>query len=114
MCCSELKSATGVANEVLISFLIFDQLTAKGPAAAQASGVDPAMAGKMAKAFADVYSKSADAATAGADFAAGGMGIQSTIGQGTKDAEKLLHEEAMRRGLHGEAAKNVMKKFDAA
>src|SRR5262249_20490040 len=88
-------------------------LTQKGVEAAQAAGLDPrALMGKIGEEFAKIYAKSPDAAAAGAQFSTGRMGIESTLGQRTKDAEQLLQEGAMRRGIQGEAAKQVMTDFD--
>ena len=90
------------------------KLTEKGAAAARAAGYDPEeMAGKIGQEFAKIYAKTPEASKAAAQFTKSQGGIESTLGQRSKDAEQLLKEEGMRRGLYGESAKAEMRAFDA-
>lgn len=89
------------------------QLTPKGVTIAVEAGLDPnALKGKLAQEFTKTYAKTGDAALAGRQLAQSELGIESTIGQRTKDWDRLFEEEAMRKGLRGDAAKRVMKDFD--
>lgn len=89
------------------------QLTPKGVQVAIEAGLDPsALRGKLAQEFTKTYARTGDAAAAGRQYATHELGIDSTIGQRTKDAQHLLEEGAMRRGLHGEGAKQEMRAFD--
>jgi hypothetical protein len=89
------------------------QLTAKGAEAAKRQGIDPGeLSNEIAKNFAKTYSKTGDEAAAGLAARRDEFGIPSTVGQRTKDAEKLTGEESMRRGLYGQKAKETITGFD--
>lgn len=90
------------------------KLTPKGLAAVKAAGLDPAsVQGDMAKEFAKTYAKTGDAAAAGLKTEARAYGVETTLGQRTKDPQQLLREKNLRFGLEGQAAKDVMTGFDA-
>lgn len=90
------------------------QLTPAGEAAAKSAGYDPAqMTADIQREFAKTYAKSGnDAQTSVAALADHEFKIPSTIGQRTKDSQQLLDEKAMRFGLHGQAAKEIITSFD--
>lgn len=90
------------------------QLTEEGAAAAKAAGYDPAqMTADIRKEFAKTYARTdGDASAAIAATTDHEFGIPSTLGQRTKDSQQLLDEKAMRYGLHGQAAKEIMTSFD--
>jgi len=89
------------------------QLTPKGAQLAIDVGLDPnILSGRLGQEFAKTYSRTGNATQAAQQVVSHDLGIESTIGQRTKDAERLLEEGAMRRGLNGEAAKAEMRAFD--
>ncbi|RTL64644.1 MAG: hypothetical protein EKK41_21160 [Hyphomicrobiales bacterium] len=89
------------------------QLTPKGAQIAIDAGLDPsALTGRIGHEFAKTYARTGEAAAAGRQFASHDLGIESTVGQRTKDAQQLLEEGAMRRGIYGESAKQEMRAFD--
>ena len=89
------------------------QLTPKGVQIAVEAGLDPqALVGKLGQEFAKTYARTGEAAMAGRQVASTDLGIESTIGQRTKDAQRLTEEGAMRRGLYGEGAKQELRAFD--
>lgn len=89
------------------------QLTPKGAQLAVEVGLDPnILSGRLGQEFAKTYSRTGNAAQAAQQVVSHDLGIESTIGQRTKDAERLLEEGAMRRGLYGEGAKTEMRAFD--
>lgn len=119
--------ATGEALSVPIAALwrklvtvpgVFDasagQLTPKGVNLAIEAGLDPkTFTREMAENFAKEYAITGEAAAAGRQFASHDLGIESSLGQRTKDPAQLLEEGAMWRGLRGDAAKQEMQDFYA-
>lgn len=90
------------------------QLTAEGKRLAASQGLDPAaMQADIAKTFAQTYSRTRDASQAALKAEGGEFGIPSTVGQGTKDSWQLTQEEAARRNLYGDRARDTMQAFDA-
>lgn len=88
-------------------------LTAKGAEAARRAGVDPAqMQGTAAKEFAATYAKTGDEAAAAIQGQSKAYGVETSLGQRTKDPQQLLREKNMRMGIYGENAKSVMSEFD--
>lgn len=88
-------------------------LTPKGYQIAIDAGLDPSTFTKdMAKKFATEYATSADAAIAGRQFATHDLGIESTVGQRSKNASDLLEEMAMRKGVKGTEAERIINEFD--
>lgn len=88
-------------------------LTPKGYQIAIDAGLDPSTFTKdMAKKFAAEYATTADAAAAGRQFASDTLGIESTVGQRTKNASDLLQEGAMRKGVKGTEAERIINEFD--
>lgn len=89
-------------------------LTPEGQRLAQSQGLDPAaMQADIAKTFAQTYSKTREASQAALAAERGEFGIESSAGQRSKDPWQLTQEEAMRRNLHGEKARDTMQAFDA-
>lgn len=91
------------------------KLTSKGAEAATKLGIDPDILSEdIAKKFAELYAKSRGTAAdeLGAKVSTQTLGIPSTLGQRTKDAERLLQEKAMRYGVYGQNAKEIMQGFD--
>jgi hypothetical protein len=111
-----IASGINAASRALLARSLVNRdgtLTAKGIEAARAAGVDPGdLQGDLARTFARTYAMSPDAAEAGARFSTDALGIPTTVGQRTKDAAHLLDEKAMRYGVYGEKAKQVMQDFD--
>ncbi|WP_072396455.1 hypothetical protein [Hyphomicrobium sp. CS1GBMeth3] len=90
------------------------KLTPKGEALAKSQGLDPAAVnGDIARTFAQTYSRTRDASQAAIKAQEGEFGIPSTVGQRSKDSWQLTQEEAMRRNLYGERARDTMQAFDA-
>lgn len=90
------------------------QLTQRGVKAVVEAGLDPAAFTKdMSAKFAKAYAKSGDAAMAGRQFATHDLGIESTVGQRTKNPAELLKEGAMWRGNEGEVARQHITDFYA-
>jgi hypothetical protein len=90
------------------------QLTAEGQAAAKSAGYDPAqMTADIQREFAKTYAKTGgDASSSIAAASDAEWKIPSSLGQRTKDQQRLLDEKAMRMGVQGQAAKEVMERFD--
>ena len=89
-------------------------LTPEGQRLAQSQGLDPAaMQADIAKTFAQTYSKTREASQAALAAERGEFGIESSAGQRSKDPWQLTQEEAMRRNLYGEKARDTMQAFDA-
>lgn len=90
------------------------KLTAKGIAAAKAAGIDDASAleGKIAQEFANTYAKTGDAAAAALSAESGAYGVESSLGQRTKDPMQILREKGYRMGNYGDAAKQSMSDLD--
>ena len=90
------------------------QLTPEGQRLAASQGLDPqAMQADISKTFAQTYAQTRDASQAAIKAQQGDFGIPSTVGQRTKDSWQLTQEEAMRRNLYGERARDTMQAFDA-
>jgi hypothetical protein len=90
-------------------------LTDKGREAASKLGLEPDMlVGKIGEEFSKIYAAAPDTVKKqlGEQFSAKTLGIPSTLGQRTKDAEQLLQEKAMRYGVYGENAKGIIQEFD--
>lgn len=89
------------------------KLTPKGEAFARAEGLDPVgIEAEVARTFAQTYSRTRSGSQAALKAQEVEFGIPSTIGQRTKDKELLGQEEAMRRGIYGDKAKQAIKEFD--
>lgn len=89
------------------------QLTPEGQRLAASQGLDPnAMQADISKTFAQTYAKTRDASQAAIKAQEGEFGIPSTAGQRSKDKWQLMEEEAMRRNLYGERARDTMQAFD--
>jgi len=90
------------------------KLTAKGLAAAKSAGIDDASAleGKIAQEFASTYAKTGDAAAAAVKAETGAYGVETTLGQRTKDPMQLLREKGYRMGNYGDAAKQQIVGLD--
>lgn len=90
------------------------QLTPAGEAAAKSAGYDPAqMTADIQREFAKTYAKTAgDASSSIASATDAEWKIKSSLGQRTKDQQQLLDEKAMRMGVQGQAAKEVIERFD--
>lgn len=91
------------------------QLTPKGAEIARKAGMDPAVMSREAQAeMAKTYAMTGDAAQAAIMSNTRPLGISSvTKGQLTKDKEQLAMEEAMRRGIYGNNAKEIILANDA-
>ena len=90
------------------------QLTDEGRKLAVAQGLDPAaMEADVARTFARTYAQTRNASEAAVQAEKGDFGIESTLGQRTKDPWQLTQEEAMRRNLYGEKARDTIQAFDA-
>lgn len=91
------------------------KLTAKGLAAAKAAGIDDAGAleGKIAQEFAATYAKTGDAAASALKAESGAYGVETTLGQRTKDPMQILREKGYRMGNYGDAAKQSITELDA-
>lgn len=90
-------------------------LTDKGREAAARLGLEPDMlTGKIGQEFSKIYAAAPDTAKAqlAEQFSAKTLGIPSTVGQRSKDAQQLLQEKGMRYGVYGDNAKNIMQEFD--
>jgi len=90
-------------------------LTDKGREAAARVGLEPDMlTGKIGQEFSKIYAAAPDAAKAqlAEQFSAKTLGIPSTVGQRSKDAQQLLQEKSMRYGVYGDNAKTIMQEFD--
>ncbi|MBX9842588.1 MAG: hypothetical protein K2Z80_12345 [Xanthobacteraceae bacterium] len=89
-------------------------LTPEGQRLAASQGLDPAaMQADIAKTFAQTYSQTRNASQAALAAERGDFGIESTVGQRSKDPWQLTQEEAMRRTLYGEKARDTVQAFDA-
>ena len=89
------------------------KLTARGEAAARSAGLDPAqIESEVARTFAQTYARTGKASEAAIHAQTGEFGIPSTAGQRSKDPWQLTQEEAMRRNLYGERARDTMQAFD--
>jgi len=90
------------------------KLTAKGIEAAKRAGIDDASAleGALAKEFASTYAKTGDAAAAALQAESRAYGVETTLGQRTKDPMQLLREKGMRMGNYGDAAKQQVTELD--
>lgn len=89
------------------------KLTEKGAAAARAEGLVPEeMEAQIAKEFAKTYAKTGRASEAALKAQETEFGIKSTAGQRSKDPWQLTQEEAMRRNLYGEKARDTIQAFD--
>lgn len=90
------------------------QLTAKGVAAAKAANIDAAeLQGNIAKEFAATYAKTGDAAASAMKAEAGAYGVETSLGQRTRDPMQLLREKGYRMGNYGDAAKQQITDLDA-
>lgn len=88
-------------------------LAGEGSEAATRAGVDPsAMDPEAAKTFAKTYAMTGDSAEAATRSASQPFGIPATRGQVTKRPDLLTQEEAMRRNLYGDQARETMTAFD--
>jgi hypothetical protein len=90
-------------------------LTDKGREAAARLGLEPDMlTGKIGQEFSKIYAAAPDTAKAqlAEQFSAKTLGIPSTVGQRSKDAEQLMRELSMRYGVYGENAKTIIQEFD--
>lgn len=119
--------AAGVPAEILASKLwgrfvvepkLFNrstgQLTPEGQRLAMSQGLDPAaMQADISKTFAQTYAKTRSASQAAIKAQEGEFNIPSSVGQRTKDSWQLTQEEAARRNLYGDQARDAMKAFDA-
>lgn len=92
------------------------QLTPLGEKAARDSGLDPAaLTPELKKTFAKTYAANPKDASAAVNAVTDKeFGIPSTIGQRTKDSEQLLKEKAMRSGVYGPQAKEIIVGADEA
>lgn len=89
------------------------RLTARGEVAARSAGLDPAqIESAVARTFAQTYARTRKASEAAIYAQQGDFGIPSTAGQRSKDPWQLTQEEAMRRNLYGEKARDTMQGFD--
>jgi hypothetical protein len=90
------------------------QLTELGKAAAAKLGLDPdSMASETQKVFAKTYAATPqDAERVLRSHSATEFNIPSTVGQRLKDPEQLLKEKAMRTGLYGAQAKDIITGLD--
>lgn len=91
------------------------KLTAKGVAAAKTAGIDDASAleGQIAREFAKDYAKTGDAAAAALRAESGAYGVETTLGQRTKDPMQLLREKGYRMGNYGDGAKQAITGLEA-
>lgn len=90
------------------------KLTQEGANIARQQGLDPAaLEADVARTFAQTYARSGDASRAAIAAQEGEFGIPSTAGQRSKDPWQLTQEEAARRNLYGEKARDTMQAFDA-
>lgn len=90
-------------------------LTDKGAQIAREAGFDPTqMAADIQREFGKTYARSGgDANAAAAVIADKEFNIPSTVGQRSKDPQRLMDEKAARYGVYGDAAKSVLRGFDA-
>ena len=90
------------------------KLTAKGQAAAKAAGVDDvaSIEGEIAKSFAKDYAKTGDAAAAALKAESGAYGVETTLGQRTKDPMQILREKGYRMGNYGDDTKRLITDLD--
>ena len=90
------------------------ELTPEGQAAAKSMNVDPAqMMASARETFAKTYASSPQDAQAMVGAGTLDFDIPQTLGQRTKDPQQLMAEKAMRAGLNGDSAKNVITSLDA-
>lgn len=89
-------------------------LTDKGAQIAKDAGFDPSqMAADIQREFGKTYARTGgDSTAAAAVIADREFQIPSTVGQRTKDAQKLMEEKSARYGVYGDTAKGVMRGFD--
>lgn len=89
------------------------KLTEKGAEVARSAGLVPEdMEAEIAKTFAQTYARTGKATEAAVKAQEGEFGIPSSAGQRSKDPWHLTQEEAMRRNLYGEKARDTMQAFD--
>lgn len=90
------------------------KLTAKGIEAAKRAGIDDASAleGEIAKNFAATYARTGKEAASAVSAESGAYGVETSLGQRTKDPMQLLREKGYRMGNYGEGAKQQITGLD--
>lgn len=106
----------GVAARRAVAQL-FDEkarsLTSKGLEAASRAGLDPSeLSPEAARSFAKTYAMTGSISEAATRSAAEPFNIPVSRGQLTKRPDLLTQEEAMRRNLYGDNARQTMETFD--
>ena len=90
-------------------------LTPRGVEAAKAAGLNPAdLPEDIAAQFAKEYARTGSSPVAGQTVAGREFGIQGTRGQITKRPDYLANEEAMRRNILGDPAREIITRHDQA
>ena len=90
-------------------------LTPRGVEAAKAAGLNPAdLPEDIAAQFAKEYARTGSGPVAGQTVAGREFGIQGTRGQITKRPDYLANEEAMRRNILGDPAREIITRHDQA
>jgi len=112
------KGLGAIYRRFVVEPSLFDrstgQLTAKGAEIASKAGVDTTqIEARLAQEFAQTYAKSGNAAEASLAVSKAADGVPASRGQYTKRPDLLHSEEAMRRGIYGDDARQVMEKFDS-